>query len=89
MGNQIVEFKNGIQCEYSFFYADGYDIHMVFPNKSLVEVSQIITSADLSQIKILRDGETLKIYDGYTTIMLLHPQGTDVRVGLRKEVNYG
>lgn len=83
--DRYLEFANGVKCEYNFFYVEGNDIHTVFDKKTLVEASQILTEADLSTVTVMANGKAVGVYKGYTTIMLLHPQETGVRVGLRRE----
>ena len=80
-----VRFKNGVECDHNFFYVSGNDLHLVLADKTLVEASQIISSADLSEISNVSNDEVLKTVTGYTTIVLLHPQEDGVRVGLRRE----
>lgn len=79
----IVRFKNGVECQHHFFYVDGNDLHMVLAG-TLAEVASLISSADLSEISNVVDGNVVATVTGYTTIVLLHPQEDGVRVGLRK-----
>lgn len=85
MKKTVLKFNNGTKVELNFFYMDGNDMHTVFAEKTLVEASQILAGADLSKITVDIGDKEMGPYDGYTTIVLLHPQADGVRVGLRRE----
>lgn len=84
MKRPVLKFNNGTAVELNFFYMDGNDMHTVFAEKTLVEASQILAGADLSRITVDTGDRELGPYDGYTSIVLLHPQEDGIRVGLRR-----
>ena len=81
--DQYIQMKSGEKCGFEFFYVDGNDLHLVL-SMTLVEAADLVSKADLSEIRCVRSGDTVRTVTGYTTVVMLHPQENGTRVGLRR-----